>query len=145
RFLFIPGYAPPNGGPDEVLRVATNKLHVINEVTTPAEARESVVKMAARGITALKMWVDDRRGTEPKLTPEVVTGIADDAHQHGMIIHARATTVPDQKEVLRAGVDVGVHVVQGQKIDDELAELIRQKKPYWATVITLGDSTSICQ
>src|SRR5579862_8635812 len=26
RFFFIPGYAPPNGGPDEVLREATNAL-----------------------------------------------------------------------------------------------------------------------
>ena len=26
RFLFIPGYAPPNGGPDEVLRAATRGL-----------------------------------------------------------------------------------------------------------------------
>jgi imidazolonepropionase-like amidohydrolase len=145
RFLFIPGYAPPNGGPDEVLRVATSKLHVINEVSTPVEARESVDKMAARGIKALKMWVDDRRGTYPKLSPDVVTAITDEAHKHGMIVYAHATTVPDQKEVLRAGVDVVVHVVQGEKIDDELAALIRQKKPYWATVITLGDPTSVCQ
>jgi imidazolonepropionase-like amidohydrolase len=145
RFLFIPGYAPPNGGPDEVLRVATNKLHVINEVTTTAEARRSVDKMAEHGIKALKMWVDDRRGTYPKLTPDVVTAITDEAHKHGMIVHAHATTVPDQKEVLRAGVDVVVHVVQGEKIDDELAALIRQKKPYWATVITLGDPTGVCQ
>lgn len=38
RFLFTPGYAPPNGGPDEVLREATSALHVINEVSTAQEA-----------------------------------------------------------------------------------------------------------
>lgn len=145
RFLFIPGYAPPNGGPDEVLRVATSKLHVINEVTTPEEGRASVDKMAARGIKALKMWVDDRRGTYPKLSPEVVSAITDEAHKKGMIVHAHATTLPDQKAVLRAGVDVVVHVVQNEKIDDELISLIRQKKPYWATVITLGDPTGVCE
>src|SRR6202049_2885781 len=42
RFLFIPGYAPPNGGPDEVLREATNALHAINEVSTAQEARASI-------------------------------------------------------------------------------------------------------
>lgn len=145
RFLFIPGYAPPNGGPDEVIRVATNKLHVINEVSTPEEARASVRQIAARGVKALKMWVDDRRGTYPKLSPEVVTAITDEAHKHGMIVHAHATTLADQKQVLRAGVDVVVHVVQGEKIDAELEAMIREKKPYWATVITLGDPTGVCE
>ena len=39
RYLFMPGMAPPNGGPDHILREATNELHVINEVSTPDEAR----------------------------------------------------------------------------------------------------------
>ena len=73
RFLFIPGYAPPNGGPDAVLREATNALHVINEVSTADEARASIRKMHNRGIKAVKIWVDDRRGTYPKMTPEVCT------------------------------------------------------------------------
>lgn len=145
RFLFIPGYAPPNGGPDEVIRVATNLLHVINEVSTPAEARASVQRIASRGVKALKMWVDDRRGTYPKLAPEVVTAITDEAHKHGMLVHAHATTLPDQKQVLRAGVDVVVHVVQGEKIDDELVSLIKEKKPWWSTVISLGDPTGVCR
>ena len=42
RLLFMPGMAPPNGGPDHVLREATNELHVVNEVTTPTEARAAV-------------------------------------------------------------------------------------------------------
>ena len=29
RLLFMPGMAPPNGGPDEVLRVATTALRVV--------------------------------------------------------------------------------------------------------------------
>jgi hypothetical protein len=69
RFFFIPGYAPPNGGPDEVLREATNALHAINEVSTAEEARASIRKMAGLGIKGVKIWVDDRRGTYPKMTP----------------------------------------------------------------------------
>jgi hypothetical protein len=30
RYLFMPGMAPPNGGPDHILREATNELRVIN-------------------------------------------------------------------------------------------------------------------
>jgi imidazolonepropionase-like amidohydrolase len=145
RFFFIPGYAPPNGGPDEVLREATNALHAINEVSTAQEARASVQKMASLGIKAVKIWVDDRRGTYPKMTPEVYNAIIDESHKHGMLVHAHATTLADQKAVVRAGADVLVHLVQSEKLDDEYLALLMEKKPYWATVISLGDPTAVCE
>jgi imidazolonepropionase-like amidohydrolase len=145
RFFFMPGMAPPNGGPDAVLRVATTALHVVNEVTTPQEARAAVQAMAARHIASVKIWVDDRRGTYPKLSPEVVRAIIDEAHAHKMSVNAHATTLPDQKEVVRDGADVLVHLVQSEKLDDEYLALLREKKPYWATVIGLGDRTEVCE
>jgi imidazolonepropionase-like amidohydrolase len=145
RFFFIPGYAPPNGGPDEVLREATNALHAINEVSSAEEARASIRKMAALGIKAVKIWVDDRRGTYLKMTPEVYNAIIEEAHKHGMMVHAHATTLADQKAVVRAGADVLVHLVQGQKLDEEYLALLKERKPYWATVISLGDPTAVCE
>jgi imidazolonepropionase-like amidohydrolase len=144
RFFFMPGMAPPGGGPDEVLREATTAMHVISEVSTASEARAAVQKMAARGLTSVKIWVDDRRGTYPKMTPEVYMAIIDEAHKHRMMVHAHATTLPDQKAVVRAGADVLVHLVQNEKLDDEYLVLLREKKPYWATVIGLGDPTAVC-
>ena len=144
RFFFMPGMAPPNGGPDAVLRVATTKLHVINEVSTPDEARAAVRRLADKKIPQVKLWYDDRRGTYPKLTPETMQAIIDEAHKHRMLVNAHATTLPDQKAVVRAGADVLVHMVQGEKIDDELIAILREKKPYWATVIGLGDRPGVC-
>jgi imidazolonepropionase-like amidohydrolase len=100
--------------------------------------------MADRKIRNVKIWVDDRRGTYPKMTPEVYEAIIDEAHKHGMIVHAHATTLPDQKAVVRAGADVLVHMVQNEKLDDEYLALLKEKKPYWATVIGLGDQTAVC-
>lgn len=145
RFFFMPGMAPPNGGPDEVLREATSALHVINEVSTPREARAAVQAMARKKIRQVKIWVDDRRGTYPKMTPEVYEAVIDEAHKHGMIVHAHATTLADQKAVVRAGTDVLVHLVQREKLDDEFLALLKEKKPYWATVIGLGDPTAVCE
>jgi imidazolonepropionase-like amidohydrolase len=144
RFFFMPGMAPPGGGPDAVLRVATTALHVVNEVSTAPEARAAVQAMAAKKIRNVKIWVDDRRGTYPKMTPEVYNAIIDEAHKHRMMVHAHATTLPDQKAVVRAGADVVVHLVQGEKLDDEYLALLKEKKPYWATVIGLGDRTDVC-
>ena len=145
RFFFMPGMAPPGGGPDAVLRVATTRLHVINEVSTPDEARAAVRRMSERKIPQVKLWYDDRRGTYPKLTPETMAAIIDEAHKHRMLVNAHATTLPDQKAVVRAGADVLVHMVQGEKIDDELVAILREKKPYWATVIGLGDRPGVCE
>src|SRR5262249_54080073 len=87
RYFFMPGMAPPNGGPDAVLRVATTALHVINEVSTAEEARRAVGMMAEKKIAQVKIWVDDRRGTYPKMAPEVYNAIIDEAHRHHMIVN----------------------------------------------------------
>jgi len=144
RYLFMPGMAPPNGGPDHILREATNELHVVNEVTTPAEARAAIAKMADQNIRHLKMWVDDRGGTYPKLSPEVYNAIVQEAHARKITVHAHAIQLADQKAVVRAGADVLVHMVQREPIDQEFQGLLQQKKPYWATVISLGDPVEVC-
>ena len=144
RFLFMPGMAPPNGGPDAVLLKGTTALHAVYEVSTAQEARAAIQTMAAKNLKHVKIWVDDRRGTYPKMTPDVYTAIIDEAHKHQMLVHAHATTLPDQKAVVRAGADVLVHLVQGEKLDEEYLAILREKQPYWATVIGLGDRTEVC-
>ncbi len=140
RYLFMPGMAPPNGGPDRVLREATNVLRVVNEVTTPDEGRAAVQRMVAQQIEHVKVWFDDRGGSYPKLTPDVYEAIVDEAHRHGMIVHTHAIRLADQKAVVAAGTDVLVHMVQREPLDEEYLALLREKRPYWATVIGLGDT-----
>lgn len=144
RYLFMPGMAPPNGGPDHILREATNELRVVNEVTTPEQAAAAIARMAEQHIRHVKMWVDDRGGTYPKLAPEVYAAIVREAHARNMTVHAHAIQLADQKAVVRAGADVLVHMVQRGPIDEEFQALLREKRPYWATVISLGDPVEVC-
>jgi imidazolonepropionase-like amidohydrolase len=113
-------------------------------VSTADEARAAIKGMAAKNLKHVKIWVDDRRGTYPKMTPEVYTAVIAEAHAHGMKVQAHATTLPDQKAVVRAGIDVLVHTVQNEPLDDEFLALLREKKPFWTTVIGLGDRTEVC-
>ena len=144
RFFFMPGMAPPNGGPDAILMKGTTVLHAVYEVSTAPEARAAVRMMAGRQLKHVKIWVDDRRGTYPKMTPEVYNAVIDEAHAHRMLVHAHAIAMADQKAVVRAGADVLVHTVGNEKLDDELVALIAEKKPYWTTVIGLGDRSEAC-
>jgi imidazolonepropionase-like amidohydrolase len=144
RFFFMPGMAPPNGGPDAILIKGTKELHAVYEVTTGAEARAAVQGMPAKGLKHVKIWVDDRRGTYPKMTPEVYNAVIDEAHRHNMLVQAHAIAMADQKAVVRAGADVLVHTVQNEPLDEEFLALLREKKPYWTTVIGLGDRSEAC-
>jgi imidazolonepropionase-like amidohydrolase len=144
RYLFMPGMAPPNGGPDHILREATNELHAVNEVTTAEEARAAIRKMAEQNIRHLKMWVDDRGGSYPKLTPEIYNAIVQEAHARTITVHAHAIQLADQKAVVAAGTDVLVHMTQNVPLDQEFLALLAQKQPYWATVISLGDPVEVC-
>jgi imidazolonepropionase-like amidohydrolase len=59
-------------------------------------------------------------------------------------VHAHAIALADQKAVVRAGADVLVHTVGNEKLDEEFLSLLRDKKPYWTTVIGLGDRSEVC-
>jgi imidazolonepropionase-like amidohydrolase len=147
RFFFAAGMAPPGGGPDSLLITGTTPLHAVYEVKTPAEARAAVSKIADLKIRQIKFWVDDRdtkRGMFHKLPPEVYAAIIDEAHKHKIVTHAHATSLSDQKGVVKAGVDVLVHIVAGEKVDDELLAILKEKKPYWTPVMGLSDRAELC-
>ena len=132
RYVFNPGIVPPDGGPDEFLIKATRPIHANYEVVTSKEARAAVQEVAAKSIPHLKLWVGDRNGTYPAMPHEVYDAIIDEAHKHNIKVHTHAMIARDQKDILRAGSDLIVHILTTAKIDDEELALIREKKPFWA-------------
>lgn len=148
RFFFAAGMAPPGGGPDSLLIQVTTPLHAVHEVSTPEEAIAAVRQLAGEKITQLKIWVDKRdnnRGSHKEMPLEVINAVVSEAHKRGIVVHAHATQLPEQKEVVKAGVDVLVHTVDSEKIDDEFIAILKEKKPYWAPVMGLGDTAELCE
>jgi imidazolonepropionase-like amidohydrolase len=148
RFFFAAGLAPPGGGPDALLIQGTTPLHAVHEVSTPQEAVAAVRAIAAKKILQVKFWVDNRdnnRGGKQKMPPAVYAALIEEAHKHGMMVHAHATVLEDQKAVVKAGVDVLVHTIANQRIDDEFMAILKEKKPYWAPVMGLGDTAELCE
>ncbi len=144
RYWFNAGIVPPEGGPDTILIRGTRPLHANYEVVRATEGRAAVQDIAAKHITHLKIWLGDRGGSYPAMPWQVFEAIIDEAHKNNIRVHAHATTMRDQKDALRAGTDVLVHMVQNAALDEELLALVREKKPYWATVIALGDRSDVC-
>jgi len=101
---------------------------------TEAEGRQHVRDLKARGIRFVKIWVDDREGSVPKLAPNVYRAIISEAHANNMQVLAhlsRTSALADAKDLLRAGVDGFVHTVRDVDVDDEYLALVKSHPNVW--------------
>jgi imidazolonepropionase-like amidohydrolase len=135
---FNVGIVPPEGGPDDILIKGTRPLHAQYEVTRAREARAAVKEIAAKNLRHVKVWIGDRNESYPAMPHEVYEAIIEDAHKNNITVHAHAMTLRDQKDIIRAGADLLVHIVANTRLDDELLALVREKKPYWVPSIGTG-------
>lgn len=119
------GISWPNGGPTG----DPSRADVPYPVSTPEEARAAVRDYVRIKPVFIKIWVDDRGGTKPKLTPEVYKAIADEAHKFNVPVAAHNVTLADAKELMRAGVEGWLHVpVRGTDVvDDELIGIVKDR------------------
>jgi imidazolonepropionase-like amidohydrolase len=144
QFLFAAGIVPPGGGVSVPLINGTRPLHAQYEVLRATEARAAVQDVAAKNIPRIKIWLGDRGGTYPAMPHEVYDAVIDEAHKHGIRVHAHATTLRDQKDALRAGADVIIHTITNVKIDEELVELVKERKPFWSPVMGTAGASPLC-
>jgi imidazolonepropionase-like amidohydrolase len=70
------GIGAPNAGPG-----ADTYKGIAYEITTEAQARSAVRELAAQKVDFLKIWVDDRNGRAPELSPTLYRAVIDEAHQ----------------------------------------------------------------
>ncbi|HJU44458.1 MAG TPA: amidohydrolase family protein [Vicinamibacterales bacterium] len=96
-------------------------------ITTPEEGRKAVRELAAKRVDIIKIWVDDRDGKFPKLTPPLYTAIIDQAHKDGQRVTAHIFSLEDAKGLLKAGVDSFAHGVRDRDVDDEFIALVKAR------------------
>jgi imidazolonepropionase-like amidohydrolase len=120
------GMALPNAGPG-----AEYRRDAAYGVSTEAEARAAVRELAARRVDIVKIWVDDRDGTVPKLPPPMYRAIIDEAHTNGLRVSAHIFDLADAKELVHAGIDGFAHGVRDRDVDDELLALMKAHPNVW--------------
>jgi imidazolonepropionase-like amidohydrolase len=116
------GFALPNAGPGAAALRASPY-----GVTSAEEARRHVRELAARRVDVVKIWVDDRNGTVPKLPPEIYRAIIDEAHAHKLKVVAHVYYLADAKALARAGIDAFAHPVRDLEADQELIDLLKAR------------------
>ena len=96
-------------------------------MTTEAEARAAVRELAAKSVDIVKIWVDDRGGSVPKLPPPLYRAVIDEAHKAGLRVVAHVFYLADGKDLLRAGVDGFAHGIRDLEVDDEFVALFKAR------------------
>lgn len=99
-------------------------------VRSVAEAQHAVEENSARHVDLIKIWVDDRRGTVPKLSPPLYRAVIEAAHEKGLRVTAHLFALDDAKSLLRAGVDAFAHSVRDREVDEELLKLVRDRPAF---------------
>ena len=110
------------------------------------QGREAVEELRSYGVEMVKIWVDDRGGTVPKLESGVYRAIIDTAHSNGMRVVAHVGTtsaLADAKELLRAGIDGFAHTVRDRDVDEEYLALARQHPEIWTIPNLPGDPLTV--
>ena len=121
--------ATPMAGPPTEAR-----LGIPYGAATAEEGRQHVRELSLQGVHFVKIWVDDRDGTAPKLQPDVYRAIIDEAHSLGMEVLAhlgRTTALEDAKDLYRAGINGFVHTVRDTDVDEEYLALVRAHPDVW--------------
>ena len=121
--------ATPDAGP-----TAEHLLGIPRGAIDEVEGRAAVAELDGYGVDLVKIWVDGRGGSVPKIGPEVYRAIIDEAHSRGMqvVSHVGTTTaLADAKDLIEAGIDGFAHTVRDRDIDGEYMELVRQFPDVW--------------
>ena len=96
-------------------------------VANEKEARDAVKENAGKRVDIIKIWVDDREGTVPKLTPALYGAIIDEAHKANTRVTAHIFNLEDGKGLLKANVDAFAHGVRDRDVDDEFMNMVKGK------------------
>jgi imidazolonepropionase-like amidohydrolase len=109
------GIGAPNAGPG-----ALAYKGIAHEVTTEEQIRQAVRAEAARKVNAIKIWVDDRGGRAPSLSPELAVAAADEARKHKLRISAHVYYHRDAVGLAAAKVDSFAHLVRDSVMEESL-------------------------
>ncbi len=119
------GIGAPNAGPGGAAYAG-----IAYEITTEAQARQSVAELAAKKVDIIKIWVDDRNGRAPRLSPELYRTVIEEAHKRGIRVNAHVFYHVDAVDLVAAGIDGLVHLVRDIEMSDELVAAIVKRGVY---------------
>ena len=145
RLLFSAGMGPEGQGPNDAFlvevaavtgRIGQTILHGLNDSEQAViEARE----VAASGIDFIKIWVDDRGGSQQKLAPDVYRPLIAVSESLGLKVFVHQQFASDMPDLLAAGAHGFLHGRLGDAFTAEIAEQIAAYGAFVVPNLGLGE------
>lgn len=145
QLIFAAGMAPPGQGPNNQFLKETTQVEertamtILRGLSDPSQARAQVQEVAGLGIRFIKIWVDDRRGTQLKLSPEIYKAVADEASNHDIRVFAHQQSATDMADLIRAGVHGFLHGRFGEEFNSEISSLTADEDIFVVPNLGLGE------
>jgi imidazolonepropionase-like amidohydrolase len=130
RGIGAPGGAPP-------LNVAADQVY---RPSTADETRAAVREMAGHQVDIIKIWVDDIRGTMPKMQPEIYRAAIEEAHNNHLRVAAHIYYAADAAALVDLGVEVIAHSVRDKDVDPALVRTMKEKGVFYIPTLELDES-----
>lgn len=108
--------------------------------TSVADVKRDMAELAKHKPNVVKLWVDDWRGTLPKMDPRIYQAVINEAHKYGFLVAAHVYYLSDAKALVRDGADILEHSIRDLPADQELANLMKQHHTALVPTLTLTEA-----
>ncbi|MAV33109.1 MAG: hypothetical protein CMQ02_06705 [Gammaproteobacteria bacterium] len=145
RPLYAIGIAPPNEGPNnlflEQVRDVEKRLgsQILYGVRDASKGRELVRQLADTGAQFIKLWVDDRGGSQVKLSPEIYRAITHEAKDRSIDVFVHQQSAGDMPDLVEAGVAGFLHGRFDSEFDRSLSDLLASSGVFVIPNLGLGE------
>jgi len=112
------GFTHPEGHPVQ--------LPFVRRPGTEEEARRGVAELAAQRVDFIKMWVESKNGSLPKITPAMRKAVVEEASKRHVPVVAHIFDLADLEQLADIGVKQFLHTVRDT--EDISAELLERLK-----------------
>lgn len=145
RLLFAAGMGPPGQGPNDAFLVeaaaveARTGMTILRGIGGPVQAIERAREVAAKEIPFIKIWVDDRGGSQDKLSEDAYRPLIAEAMRQRIAVLVHQQTPADMWPLLDAGVAGFLHGRLGPDFSLELAEATAAAGAFVVPNLGLGE------
>ena len=85
---------------------------------------------AAKKVDIIKIWVDDRDGKFPKLTPPLYSAVIDEAHKHKLRVTAHIFYARGCQGTAEGRHRRFAHGIRDRDVDDEFVALLKARPAF---------------
>lgn len=145
RLLFAAGMGPPGQGPNDAFLTeigeveARTGMTILRGIDGPLQAIARAREIAELDIPFIKIWVDDRGGSQQKLAPDSYLPLIAESMRQRLKVLVHQQYASDMLPLIDAGVSGFLHGRLGPDLDSRIAEALARERVFTVPNLGLGE------